>query len=118
MKELNTVQIHSDDIPYMVLKKAVMKNSGDINLELGDKNTTRGFQDVEWIMFTLMAIPVAESIFNIIVAIKNELKKRIEEQLRDQEIYIKATVITKITLPFFQREIVEEKIIIDTSAKK
>ena len=45
-----------------------------------DIDKQRSFQDIEWLMFALMAIPATESIVNIVLAIKNEITKRVKKK--------------------------------------
>jgi len=116
-EEKGIISVHSDDISYYDLQSALSKNDDSILLSHFDDESKRGFQDVEWIMFTLMSIPVAESVFNIVLAIKNEIKNRVSKKMTSQNITKCVKINVKIKLPFFSYE-KEEEICVDPTENK
>lgn len=104
------ISIRSDDLSYFDLKKAVSQNADDIILFPVASETNRSFQDVEWIMFTLMIVPVAESLFNIVTSIKNAIKGRVSKLMVAQNIVRSVKIKIKIKLPFYSYE--KEEIIV------
>ena len=116
-EEKGIISVYSDDISYYDLQSALSVNDDIIVFNLIDDESKRGFQDVEWIMFTLISIPVTESVLNIVMTIKNEIKNRVSKQITTQNIKKRIKINVKIKLPFFFYE-KEEEICIDPKKNK
>ena len=111
------ISVQSNDISFYDLQQALSENNGAIIFSPLDGEATRGFQEVDWIMFTLMAIPVADSVINIVSAIKDELKKRVKKHISSQKTSRRIKINVKIKLPFYSYE-KEEEINIDITEDK
>lgn len=105
------ISVCSYDIEVSQLQSALIDNDVFIATNFYDENATRGFQDVEWLMFLMMAIPTLDSAMSIAVVIKNEITQRISQHLRRQKATKKSKIIMKIKLPGFSYEKEEEIII-------
>ena len=112
-KEIGKVEIYSEDLSRNEIQTLISNNSGSGNVELNvyDEKSIRGFTEVEWVTFALMAIPATESLMNIVLAIKNTIKARISKHLRDTNTDGIIRMNVKIKLPFFSYEKNEELII-------
>jgi len=63
-----------------------------------DIDKQRSFQDIEWLMFALMSIPVIDSTINIVSAIKNEITKRIKKKTNSADNYSSKSLKVKIKI--------------------
>lgn len=107
-KNTGFVVVQSDDLPFIDLEEALSVNSDTFVLSPVKNETNRGFQDVDWIMFMIMTIPVAESLLNIVTCIKDEIKIRISKHMAAHNIARNIKVKVNIKLPFFTYEREEE----------
>lgn len=105
------LNIHSEDIPYYDLQSALSDVEGDVVFELCEDEAKRSFIDAEWITFALMALPAAESAYNIVKIIKNEINKKVMRKMNEIGIKKTVKVSIKINLPFFSYEKCEEIIV-------
>lgn len=111
VKMYGTIDIQSNELPCNDIVNAMLRNNNEIIFDISYENNKRGFTDVEWITFALMAIPATESIVNIVHLIKNEISSRVSKYLTESG-FVKTTKISiKIKLPFFSYEKNEEIII-------
>jgi len=110
------IGVHSNDISFYDLQQALSEDKGTIVFSPIEGEAKRGFQEVDWIMFTLLAIPAADSIINIVSAIKDDVKKRIKKQMSSKKTSKHIKIKVKIKLPFYSYE-KEEEIDIDIEDK-
>lgn len=113
-EKIGLVKVHSEDLSYYELQTSLSENNSGVQFSVCDNEAMRGFTDVEWVTFALMAIPAAESLVNIVLAIKDTIKARISKYLKEINCKRTIKVNVKIKLPFFSYE-KEEEIIIKTS---
>jgi len=111
------ISVHSNDISFYDLQQALSEDYSTIVFCPIDGEVKRGFQDVEWIMFMLMAIPVADSVINIVSALKDEVKNRVTKYMSSQKTSKRIRINVRIKLPFYSYE-KEEEIFIDITEDK
>lgn len=108
------ISVCSHDIEVSQLQSALIDNEVFIATDFYNENATRGFQDIEWLMFLMMAIPTLDSAMNIAQAIKNEITQRVSQYLEQQKVTKITKISMKIKLPGFSYE-KEEEIIINST---
>ena len=111
LKGIGLVEVYSEDLSFYDLQLALSENHDDIELNVCNEETKRGFTNVEWVTFILMAIPATESVVNIVAAIKKAVKTRLSNHMKKTGFKKKVTVKVKIELPFFSYEKDEELIV-------
>lgn len=105
------LNVHSEDIPYYDLQIALSDIKEDVVFELCEDEAKRGFLDAEWISFIIIALPAAESAYNIVKIIKNKITEKVMQKMNEIGINKTVKVNIKISLPFFLYEKNEEIII-------
>lgn len=108
MQEKIIIKVHSDDLSDHYLKEILIDNKTFAPIFVSDEEVMRGFQDIEWLMFTLVMIPVAESALNIFMNIKKEIVNRISGNIKNRTITRNIKISIKVKLPMFSYEKEEE----------
>ena len=79
--------------------------------------STRGFQDIEWLMFVMMAVPAMDSLISIVNAIRAEISQRVSTYMEKQNIKKTTTLTVQIKIPGFSYEKIQE-IVVDPNECK
>lgn len=106
------VSLKSDDLDNSQLEQIMTQDEAFQVADFYDETATRGFQDIEWLMFVMMAIPTLDSTISIVKAIQEAIKVKVSTYLKDQDLKKRTKITVRISLPGFSFE-KEEEIIVD-----
>ena len=111
------ISIQSNELNRKEINQIMTQDETFEVADIYDESSTRGFQDIEWLMFVMMAVPAMDSLISIVNAIRAEISQRVSTYMEKQNIKKTTTLTVQIKIPGFSYEKIQE-IVVDPNECK